>query len=89
MTMDEAKQLLSRILNTDFVKYPPFAVKKGVLRKKASVALWLAWAWGRDREYWERHSLLFNAKGVVGFRAVRRVLVDQLHFRPARSTRQG
>ena len=41
MTMDEAKQLLSRILNTDFVKYPPSAVKKGVLRKKASVALWL------------------------------------------------
>ena len=35
MTVDDAKQLLSRILSTDFVKYPPSPVKKGVLRKKA------------------------------------------------------
>jgi len=80
MTMDEAKQLLTRILNTDFVKYPPSAVKKGVLRKKASVALWLVWAWDRDQEYWERHSLLFNAKELSAFEPVRRVLVDQLQF---------
>ena len=88
MTMDDAKQLLSRILNTDFVKYPPSAVKKGVLRKKASVALWLAWAWDRDREYWEKHSLpLFNAKELSAFEPVRRVLVDQLQF-PASAINQ-
>ena len=89
MTLDKAKQLLDSILKTDFVKHPPAAVKKGDLQKKASMALWLAWAWDRDEAYWEKHSsaLLFGRE-LSAFEPVRRVLVDELHF-PASEINQS
>jgi len=81
MTMDDAKQLLSRILNTDFVKYPPSAVKKGERGVVAGVGL------GPRPGVLGKAQLTVQREGVVGFEPVRRVLVDQLQF-PASAINQ-
>jgi hypothetical protein len=89
MTMDDAKQLLSRILNTDFVKYPPSAVKKGVPEKEGERGVVAGVGLGPRPEYWERHSLLFNAKELSASSRFDGSWLTNCNFRPARSTRQG
>jgi hypothetical protein len=63
--VDAQAEILSAV--ADWKSYADAAAEAGV-------------GWDRDREYWERHSLLFNAKELSAFEPVRRVLVDQLQF---------
>jgi hypothetical protein len=87
MTMDDAKQLLSRILNTDFVKYPPSAVKKGVPEKEGERGVVAGVGLGPRPGVLGKAQLTVQCEGVVGFEPVRRVLVDQLQF-PASAINQ-
>ena len=61
MTLNDARDLTDRLLNTEFVKNPPPDEAAGDdfqndLAANASLGLWLAWAWGRDKSYWQVHN---------------------------------
>src|SRR5919198_731009 len=68
-----------------FIKYPP-AVDDGEEftrkpKRKASLALWLAWGWARDVHYWYMRSgdsYTVFGKELACFEPVRKVLVEQL-----------
>jgi hypothetical protein len=84
MTMDGAKRLSESILNTDFIKNPPRLTDKRRLERYATLALWLAWAWARDRAYWEVHSIpTLYAKELSSFEPLRKVLREKLNIDPS------
>jgi hypothetical protein len=56
MTLDGAKKLYNVVLKTDFVKNPPQITDRHKLQDQARLALWLAWAWARDVDYWRIHN---------------------------------
>ena len=56
MKIDRAKALYDVILKTEFVQNPPVVTDRTKLRKHARFALWLAWLWARDLDYWKEHS---------------------------------
>jgi hypothetical protein len=56
MTLDGAKKLYEAVLKTDFIRNPPKVTDTHKLRERATLALWLAWAWSRDVGYWRKHN---------------------------------
>jgi hypothetical protein len=82
----ESKKLADRILNSEFIKHPPAVDDRDEftrkLKRKASLALWLAWGWARDVHYWYMRSgdavYTYAGKELVSFEPVRKVLVEQL-----------
>lgn len=54
VTLSGVQALTEQVCNSAFVEQTPPEVDADELKPKASVALWLGWAWGRDMEYWRR-----------------------------------
>jgi hypothetical protein len=58
ITLQGVQNLAQVICKSAFVSQPPNpALTKQFLKPKALLSLWLAWAWGRDVNYWETHSM--------------------------------
>ena len=55
-TLQGVKNLAQMIIPSPFIQTAPKdQIQPGDLKNKAALALWLAWAWGRDDNYWKLH----------------------------------
>jgi len=56
ITLAGARSLAEEIIPLPFLQeMPSLEIDAGSLKKKALLALWLAWAWARDEAYWKVH----------------------------------
>jgi len=56
VNLADAKSMYQSILDASFIKNPPKVKQTDLekLKRSASLALWLSWAWDRDIAYWIR-----------------------------------
>jgi hypothetical protein len=55
LTADDARRVTEMVLNSTFVRdRPPTEISGEALIPKASLALWIGWAYGRDVNYWRK-----------------------------------
>lgn len=66
LTADDARRLTEMVINSTYVKdLPPTELKGEDLVPKASLGLWIGWAYGRDVPYWRRAKTEYWANNPV------------------------
>jgi len=77
MPAELAKFWYELIMHLPFVQEAPAKIDWRTILPNASAALWISWAWDRDRAYWHTQSQLEymrNAQEEIDFEPIRRAL---------------
>jgi hypothetical protein len=77
MPVELAKFWYELILQFPFVREAPAKIDWRMILPNSSAALWIAWAWGRDTDYWRRQAeldIMRNVTEEIDFDPIRRAL---------------
>jgi hypothetical protein len=82
LTVADAKYLTEAILNSSFMKdLPPSEVNSAALTPKASLALWIGWAYARDAKYWSAARIQIP---IIGPQTEAEAYKEQFEWEPVR-----